>query len=104
MDRTAPVACSVTCCTCPPTVCRWTFTGHRAAPGHLRPREMFLDDKQFKRIGNVTETIVRFAMELGAEQIVMGARGTSLFGDPAPGSVANTVVQDPESVGEGKSV
>ena len=44
-------------------------------------------------VGHVTETIVRFAKELGAEQIVMGLRGTSQFADLVLGSVANKVVQ-----------
>jgi nucleotide-binding universal stress UspA family protein len=44
-------------------------------------------------VGNVTETIVRFAKELGAEQIVMGSRGTSQFADLVLGSVANKVIQ-----------
>lgn len=89
------------------------------ASGHAK---MFLDSEEFKRIchdegvqilaaararldeasvpyrhhiiiGNVTETIVRFAKELGAEQIVMGLRGTSPFADLVLGSVANKVIQ-----------
>lgn len=89
------------------------------ASGHAK---MFLDGEEFKRIchdegvqilaaararldeagvpyrhhiivGNVTETIVRFAKELSAEQIVMGSRGTSQFADLVLGSVANKVIQ-----------
>jgi nucleotide-binding universal stress UspA family protein len=44
-------------------------------------------------IGHVTETIVRFAKELGAELIVMGSRGTSPLADLVLGSVANKVIQ-----------